>query len=74
MESADILTSKEIASGSTAFANIAILWKDVSDLFYEAGTTGKIEFIQKAAEILKAISEMERVTMLNLKEACTSSI
>jgi hypothetical protein len=57
--------------GYNEFVKIANLWKKISELFYQAGETEDIEFINQASEILVNLSEMEKKTMEKLKIAST---
>ncbi len=67
-ESAEILKSKEIEECYQEYAKIADLWKKVSELFYQAGDTKDIKYINQASEILIDLSERERKAMEKLKE------
>lgn len=66
-ESAEILDSKEIKQVAEEYAEIAILWKKVSDLLYKVGETEDIKYIKEASDILIDLSERERVAMEKLK-------
>lgn len=65
-ESADILGSKGIKECATAFSEIALKWKKVSELLHKAGAKEDIACIHKASEILVDISEQEKATMQKL--------
>jgi len=67
-ESAEILNSKEIAECYREYSEIANFWKKVSELFYKAGETKGIKYINQASEILIDLSERERKIMEKLKE------
>jgi hypothetical protein len=70
-ESAEILNSKEIAECYQEYSKIASLWKKISELFYQAGETKDVKYIDQASEILIDLSERERKTMERLKIAST---
>lgn len=70
IESAGILQSKKLDAAAKEFARIALMWKEVADLFYEAGASGNIDYIYKASGVLNGISEMERLVM---EELCGAS-
>jgi hypothetical protein len=65
------LNSKEIMDCYQEYSEIAELWKKVSELFYQAGETKEIKYINQASEILTELSERERMTMEKLKIAST---
>jgi len=67
-ESAELLNSKEIKECHQEYSKIADLWKKVSELFYVAGETKDIKYINQASEILINLSEKEKKTMEKLKE------
>ncbi len=69
-ESYDLLRIDGIKESHKDFKEIAELWKDVSDLFYQAGETRDVKYIDEASEILLNLSERERIAMEKLKEAC----
>lgn len=69
-ESAELLNSNEITEVYLEYSKIAEQWKNVSDLFYQAGETNNIEYINKASEILVELSEKERIAMTKLEKAC----
>ena len=70
-ESAVILKSKEIEVCYQEYTEIAILWKKVSELFYQAGENMDIQYINKASVLLIELSEREKNTMEKLQIACT---
>jgi len=70
-ESAALLKSDEINECYKDFITIASQWKNVSELFDQAGETGSIGYINKASEILVDISAKEKLTMEKLKKAST---
>lgn len=70
-ESAEVLNSKEIMECYLDFSEIAEQWKKVSELFYKAGETKDIKYINQASEILIVLSERERKTMEKLKTICS---
>lgn len=70
-ESSDLLNSKEIEEAYLEFTESANLWKRVSELFYEAGETRDIFYINQASKILIDLSKREKHTMEKLLKACT---
>ena len=66
-EGADVLESKEVEKCYLEFAKIAKLWKEIANLFHQAGETRNIEYINKASEILVLLSEKEKSAMEKLK-------
>lgn len=65
-ESSELLNSKDIKEAYKAYSEIAFLWKDISDLFYQAGETKDIKYINQASDILVELSDKERGTMERL--------
>lgn len=70
-ESYELLNSNEIKEAYQEYSEIADLWKTVSELFYQAGKTKDIKYINGASEILIDLSERERKTMEKLMKAST---
>ena len=70
-EDYELLRIETVKEAYIAFIEIAGLWKNVSDLFYQAGEKEDIKYINQASEILVDLSERERITMEKLKIACT---
>lgn len=70
-ESAELLKSKEIENCHLDFVAIATLWKQVSELFHEAGETRDYTFILEASDILADLSTREKVSMEKLRKAST---
>jgi hypothetical protein len=68
-ESYDVLKIEEVSEAHMDFALIAKLWKNVSDLFYKAGESSELRYINDASEILLVLSEKERIAMEKLKNA-----
>ena len=68
-ESAEVLNSKEIENIYQNYSKIAEQWKNVSDLFYEAGETQDFKYINQASEMLIQLSKNEQITMMNLEKA-----
>ena len=62
-ESYEILKIEELSKSHSMFIEIADLWLEVSTLFYKAGDTGDVKYINKASEILTALSEKEKQAM-----------
>jgi len=65
-ESYDQLKLEELKTAYIAFVEIAELWTSVSELFEKVSQTKDFEYIQKASDILKIISEKEKMTMETL--------
>jgi len=68
-ESAELLNSKEIKEACQEYSEIAKLWKNVSELFDQAGETKDIKYINQASGILEDLAERERKTMGKLLKA-----
>jgi hypothetical protein len=62
-ESAKLLGSSTYTNASEAFSDIAEKWHIVSKLFFKAGEKKEIEYIEKAADIMSDLSELEEKTM-----------
>ena len=62
-ESFDLLKLNKLEQGYLEFAEIAVLWTSVSDLFEAVSQTEDFTNIQQASDILKAISAKEKSTM-----------
>jgi hypothetical protein len=58
-----LLQIDKLNAGYEAFTEIASLWTSVSQLFEKAGEAEDIEYIYRASDILKEISEKEKKTM-----------
>lgn len=65
-ESYEKLGSGKLKTGYEQFAEIASLWTEVSVLFEKTGNTQDLKHIQKASQLLKTLSEMERNAMEKL--------
>lgn len=65
-ESYDLLQIEQLREACQEFVEIALLWKSVSDLFYQIGETARIEYIQQASEILKILADKENKAMERL--------
>ncbi|WP_343560146.1 BtrH N-terminal domain-containing protein [Sphingobacterium sp.] len=65
-ESYDLLQIEQLCEAYQEFVEIALLWKSVSDLFYQISGTARIEHIQQASEILKIIAAKEKMAMETL--------
>jgi hypothetical protein len=59
----DLLKMDKLKQGHEAFAEIAILWNTVSDLFNKVSETKDFKYILQASEILKLISNKEKLAM-----------
>lgn len=70
-ESADLLHSSALSEAGDQYAQIARLWESVSGLFYLAGETEDIKYINEASVILTELSELESLAMEKLKTATT---
>jgi hypothetical protein len=68
-ESYELLQLDGLKEAYSDFAEIAKLWKQVSDLFYEAGSTHDQDPINRASEVLLELAERERQAMENLHAA-----
>ncbi|MDF2519003.1 MAG: lantibiotic protection superfamily binding cassette transporter [Sphingobacterium sp.] len=62
-ESYDLLQIEQLREAYQEFVEIALLWKSVSDLFYQIGETARIEYMQQASEILKILADKEKKAM-----------
>ncbi|MFN8671072.1 MAG: BtrH N-terminal domain-containing protein [Candidatus Sericytochromatia bacterium] len=67
-ESSILLNSKDLNKAYIEFIEISKLWKEISDLFYEAGESSDKNIINKISDILKELSEKEYNTMSYLKK------
>lgn len=67
-ESFDILDNKKIHEAHKMFNEIAILWKQVSDLFQRTAETKDIQCIHQASDILIDLSVQEKKAMELLLE------
>lgn len=68
-ESHEILQIEPLNLAHEEFAAIAEQWTIVSELFYQAGETEEINYINEASAILEQLSEQERKAMLLLQNA-----
>jgi hypothetical protein len=62
-EAQEYIESKALILAHKNYTEIAKSWKEVAELFNEAGETENIEYIDAASELLVAISEKEQETM-----------
>lgn len=62
-ESYDLLQTEQLREAYQEFVEIALLWKSVSDLFYQIGETARIEYMHQASEILKILADKEKKAM-----------
>jgi len=69
-ESAELLKSRVIKEAHQEFCVIAGLWKNVSELFFLAGESEDIKYINQASEVLVDLSGRERVVMEKLMNGC----
>lgn len=65
-ESYEYLKMDSIKEAHLEFVEIALLWKNVSELFFQTGETSNINYINEASDILVEISEREKSTMEKL--------
>ncbi|MBN2737152.1 MAG: BtrH N-terminal domain-containing protein [Spirochaetales bacterium] len=65
-ESSDLTKNNNLAEASVEFDAIALLWTRVSELFYKAGESADIQYINLASEILLELSEREKIVMEKL--------
>ena len=65
-ESHQILNSDELKRAHKEYTEIAALWKRVSELFYQAGETEDVKYINQASELLIDLSEREKASMEQL--------
>ena len=68
-ESYELLQLDDLKIAHYEFSEIAKQWTRISELFYLAGDTQDIEYINQAAEILVNLSEQERKAMAILRTA-----
>lgn len=66
MESAELLDCKQIRKAHSEYAEVAELWKRVSELFNEVGNTHEVKYIDRASELLIEIAEREKNIMIEL--------
>lgn len=62
-ESFDLLKLDKLEQAYLAFAEIAILWTSISELFDALSQTEDFKYIEEASDILKTISAKEKSTM-----------
>jgi hypothetical protein len=65
-ESYELLGDKKIKTAYERFIEIADLWKEVSELFFQAGEYEDISYINQASDILMDISKQEKSAMEEL--------
>jgi len=65
-ESYDILGLDKLNEAHKMFADIAVLWNQVADLFEKTAITRDIQHINKASEILIDLSQKEKTAMETL--------
>ena len=59
----------EVEKGYQDFKDIAILWTDISKLFYQVGETRNEKYLNQASEIFMELSVKEKKAMEDLREA-----
>ena len=69
-ESSELMDMPELKEAYNDYSKIADQWKLISDLFYKAGETNEIQYIDKTSDLLKEIAENEKKTMQKLEKAC----
>jgi hypothetical protein len=62
-ESYGLLRIEKLSEAYKMFAEIAILWKQVSNLFEKTAKTKNIKYINQASEILIDLSQKEKMAM-----------
>lgn len=62
-ESYELLKIGELKIGYEAFAEIAMLWTSVAQLFEKVSQTSDFKYVQQASDILKTISGKEKKAM-----------
>jgi len=62
-ESAIVLKSKDVEKSFHDFVPIAQSWKELSDLFHEAGETEDEKYINSASELMAELSHREKTAM-----------
>jgi len=67
-ESLEICPSLALEKAYLAYAEAAILWRQVSELFEKTGKEKERAYLREAAFVLKQISEIERKAMSGLAE------
>lgn len=65
-ESGELLESSQLIKASSEYAEIAILWKNIADLFHTIGETKDLTYVNEAAKIFIELSERERSAMEKL--------
>ncbi|PUV25901.1 BtrH N-terminal domain-containing protein [Sphingobacterium athyrii] len=65
-EGYDLLHIEQLHEAHQEFVEIALLWKSVSDLFYQISETARVEYIQQASETLKILATKEKKVMERL--------
>lgn len=66
-----MLESNALLKASTAYGEIAILWKEVSDIFIKIRDTPDMVYVDVASELFIELSQREKATMEKLKEPST---
>ncbi len=67
-EAAELLNSDAVAEASEWFAEIAVKWTKVAELFTQAGETGDEKYINEASGVLVELSAREKEAMELLVE------
>jgi len=65
-EATEVLKLKKIEAAYNEFKVIALLWTEVSKLFYEIGETENMNYIEQVSNKLKEIAAREKETMEKL--------
>ncbi|WNJ17879.1 BtrH N-terminal domain-containing protein [Pontibacter sp. G13] len=68
-ESAELLESTALSKGSQQYREIALLWKQVAELFDQIGETENETYVSQASELLIELSAKERSAMEGLLQA-----
>jgi len=70
-ESIHKLGIEELNDGYQEFKEIAKLWTEVSNLFFQVGETKNMKYLDQASDVLLDLCKREKQAMENLKEVCT---
>lgn len=65
-ESYELLHLRKLKNAQQAFAEIALLWTTVAQLFEKTSETKDVQYILEASGVLKTLSVMEKEAMETL--------
>lgn len=65
-ESSEILESEVLLEASESYSKIALLWKEIADIFHKIGETESPIYLDQAAAIFIELSKKEKATMEDL--------